>query len=235
MGDTVTIRRNLSDVVAEDIKDKIMTGEYKSGEQIPNEFNIAKDYDVSRFTVREAIKKVSALGILEIVRGKGTYVSKVVPSSLMKPLLSMLTLKDINIMEVSDARYAIESRTTYLCTNNSSDDELKDLEEILKKMEKELIKKDLKNYSKLDFEFHLKIAQYSKNSILYEIFKTLQVLLQTWIKMSNEKPEDYDKSYHYHKLILEKMQMRDAEEAAKLMEEHIVGGINYFKSLAIKL
>jgi GntR family transcriptional repressor for pyruvate dehydrogenase complex len=224
-------RQNLSDFVANELKNKIMFGEYKPGDQLPNEFDIAKEYDVSRFTIREAIKKISTTGIIKIERGRGTYVNKVSPSSFMKPLLPMLMLDENDLKEICVARLAIERETAYLCALNSNDDFINELNELVKGMEDCLVNKDFEKYTELDLQYHIKIAYASKNKILCEILIMLQDLLKVEMKKGSIAPNSNQKSIECHKQIIEEFKRKNQLEAAKLMEIHINNAIDYFDKL----
>jgi len=224
-------RVSLSDEIAEDINSLILSGVYKPGDQIPNEFELAEKYNVGRFTVREAIKKLCTSGILKIERGRGTFVNKLNTVSFMKPLLPLLMLDDKDMVEICEARLAIERQTVALCAQRATKEDIENLYRIIKEMEESLKKKDYEEYNKIDLRFHLYIAKASYNNILFKILETIQDLLQAELTRTSVAPNANQNSIKRHKLIVQSIEARDEVSAATYMHEHIQDAIVYFRSL----
>lgn len=102
------------DFVTEQMKEMIITGIYKPNEKLPNEAVLCEKFGVSRITVREAMKKLSMMGLLDIRQGKGTFVKPIDLSLFMKPLYQLIDFEDVDIEGIFDARRYIESGTVSL-------------------------------------------------------------------------------------------------------------------------
>ena len=129
-------RRQLSkcDYVAQELKTQIIAGKYRSGDQLPPEPALCEMFSVSRITVREALKKLSMMGLVEIKQGKGTFVKSVDLGLFMKPMLQLVDFDEIDIETIYSAREYIEGGIAYLAAQQRTDGELAILESILGKL-----------------------------------------------------------------------------------------------------
>jgi GntR family transcriptional regulator, transcriptional repressor for pyruvate dehydrogenase complex len=224
-------RKNYCDEIVEDINSQVLSGVYKPGDQIPNEFGLAEKYNVSRFVIREAIKKLCTSGIIRVERGRGTFVNKMNSVSFMKPLLPLLILDNCEMVEICEARLAIEKQTVLLCSQKASDDDVDYLNSLLKKMEGCLVNNNFESYNNLDLEFHLFIAKTSGNRILFKMLETIQDLLKAELNRTSAAPNANENSITRHKLIVYAIKEKRGAEAVALMNDHIDDAIIYFKSL----
>ena len=99
------------DYVVEQLKEQIVSGAYKSGDQLPPEGALCELFGVSRITVREALKKLNMMGLVEIKQGKGTFVKTVDLGLFMKPLLQLIDFEEINVEAIYTTREYIEGGT----------------------------------------------------------------------------------------------------------------------------
>ena len=87
------------DIVADQILNEIKTGVWTVGDKLPAEARLIERYGVSRVCLREALKKLSVIGILNIVQGDGTYVNELIPSHVFEPFLPLLSCKEVYVVE----------------------------------------------------------------------------------------------------------------------------------------
>jgi len=219
----------LADQVADKILEMIANGIYKPGDKLPVENEIAELFSVSRVTVREAFVKLSMMGIVDIRQGDGTFVKKVSPESFMKPLLPMIILDKKNLVDIYVARLAIESKTAELAALNSTDQDINDLNDIMKLMENAYKLNDFEQYHINDCNFHLMIAKVGKNAILYKILEIIHDLLNYSIIAASEESSLLELSIKLHKLIIGAITDRDPDKAVEYMVSHLSGGLNYLK------
>lgn len=224
-------RANLSDQIAEDIKKKIVDGELKPGDRISGEYELADEYGVSRFTVREAMKKLASTGLVDIKHGIGMFVNAVSPESYMKPLLSVILLSANDIQMICEARLPVEVQATKLFGECATQEDLKQLHKIYEQMEVALADGDDETYSKLDVEFHLFIAKASKNTILYEMLHMMQDLLKKQMMEVYELPDSRKRSIEKHRNMLTAFEEHNVEMATLIMEQHIKDSIENLDKL----
>ena len=161
--------------IIDSISDLIIEKKFKSGEKIPNEYQIASQLNVSRTSVREALKILNAFGVLEIKRGNGTYISNKIKSSKLDSLSYSLIMDDSTKQDVVDLRVMLDLGIYYLLITRIKDEDILTLENNIKEQE-EFVKSKYFNeekYIDLDIDFHLSIAKITKNVLIEKIYKTI--------------------------------------------------------------
>lgn len=219
----------LVDQVVAKIQEMISQEVYKPGEKLPVENELAEMFSVSRATIREAFVKLSMMDIVDIKQGDGTFVKKVSPESFMKPLLPMLILDNNNLIDIYETRMAIEGKTAELAASNATDEDVKELREILSVMEYNYKQNDFKQYHENDYKFHLLVAKCSKNPILLKILEIIQDLLKYSISAASDQVIFIERSIRLHNLIVSAISEKKPQEAVEHMFSHVGGGMDYFK------
>lgn len=214
-------KQNLNDYVAEQIRNKIIQRHYIPGSRLPNEFKLAEEYGVCRYTIREAIKKLTATGLVEVERGRGTFVKEMLPSSYVKTMIDTIILEEQGIKEIFEARLAIEQKTAFLAAQNATAQQIETLREISRKMEEALELKKVNIYNDLDMQFHYNIAKMSGNKILCEILVILHDMVKLAIDKSAVKMGNRVNSLEGHRQILKHIENKDAELASGRMVDHL--------------
>ena len=224
---SIASKQNLNDYVAEQIRNKILSHEYKPQSKLPNEFELANEYNVCRYTVREAIKKLIATGLVSVERGRGTFVNEIVPATYFMPVIDKLILVERDVKEIFDARLAIEQKTAELAAINASKEDLKKMFGLLSEIEHALKNDEIQRINDLDLELHKAIAAASKNQILDIVLTTLHELIRFTILKTHINKEKYEYSFQGHKKIVDAIKENDPNEAREQMIHHLT----YFKSL----
>lgn len=116
-------------------------------------------FSVSRITVREALKKLSMMGLVEIKQGKGTFVKSVDLGLFMKPMLQLVDFDEIDIETIYSAREYIEGGIAYLAAQQRTDGELAILESILGKLKAAIQAGDILSSNEYDRAFHDDLAR----------------------------------------------------------------------------
>ena len=212
-------RRGVASQVYEQLKQNIMNGIWSAGEKIPSENELVNMLGVSRISVREALKQLVSLGLLETRQGEGTFVKQYEADSYMNEMLPLMVINRENIIELLKYREIIEVGTIALAVERADDFDIQALEKNIIIHEKY---KDIKEKAaQVDLEFHLLLAQATKNpfvikanSLIKDIF--LAVMEQT-IDVMGTSPGLY-----YHKKMLAAIKMRDKELVVSLMQDHLV-------------
>lgn len=220
-------RSNLCDIILDDITKDIIGGVLKPGEKIAGEYELAQKYEVSRFTVREAMKKLDSMGLITIKHGIGTFVNEITPESFMKPLLPVLVMSNIDIQEICEARLPLEVQSISLCMDRISCKELDELKKIITEMDKVLENNEYSKYNELDIKYHLMIARASRNRVIFEMLSTLQDMLREQLKREVTASDSRERSIKRHKLMLEAIENKEKELAKQLMMLHINDSIDY--------
>jgi GntR family transcriptional regulator, transcriptional repressor for pyruvate dehydrogenase complex len=215
-------KTNLSDHVVEEIKGRLMRGELKEGDRLPSHDLLSKELGVSRSTLREGLKNLTLMGILEMKPGQGTRIKSLSPSSLMHNLAPSLLMDRATVSELMDARLVVELGTVSLACKSSDPSDIEEMERIIRQMEGYLQTKDYAGYSDLDLRFHFLMGHASKNKVLQRILEDIRGLLSQLLReVVLYLPGMAEKGNRYHKQILKALRDKDPKLADKAIRSHI--------------
>lgn len=219
-----------SDIVFKAIEEKIISGEWKSGSKITSEPQLSKELNVSRISVREAIEKMVALNILVKKQGEGTFVSDLSTSVYLNNLIPMLTLDKYDYMEILELRLVMDVESARLCAERCSKELIEELEETYNDMVE--YQEDIYKFTEKDLQFHMKIAEGTRNSLIIKINEMLKDILIYHQKglYHTLGPTGGIKE---HKIILDAIKFRDAELAGIFVKRHIERTIKDVKTIDI--
>lgn len=200
------------------IRDRIMDGTWPPGTKIPSENALGEALGVSRVSVREALKSLASLGLLESRQGGGTYVRKYTGEILLNPLLPYLALAKLDILHVLEYRKIAEKGNVSLAVKRAGPVEIEELEQALRTMEER--KNDPRAFAEADLSFHLLVAKATGNPVVMKVNAIIADILKISMYGIVESlgPKD---GLHYHRKILDAIIDRDVPLAEDLMEEHI--------------
>lgn len=211
-------KTSVSDKVFEQLRNQILKREWKPGDKIPSENSLADQLNVSRITVRQSLQKLTTLGLLETRSGEGSFVKELLPGVYLNSLIPVAALGNIAIMEVLEFRYAIEVETAGLAALKATEEDIYELERTLEKMH--LYKNDKKKFAAEDLNFHLKLAEATKNSLIIQTNNIIKDILSVSMEDIVETL-GYDIGIYYHERIIEAIKLKDKNKAKRLMEEHV--------------
>lgn len=211
-------KSNIADEVFEQLKVNIIENVWEAGSKLPSENELASMFDVSRISVRAAINKLDGLGLVETRRGEGTFVKEITPSLYFNFLIPRLVLKPRDHIEVIELRRGIEKETVKLAAQRATEEDIRKLETIFKKMKEYKDQNDLDAYATEDFNFHIQVAKASKNSILVDVMMVLKdILFIHYEKMV--KDVGVDTGFEFHGKIIEALRKKDADIAGDYLEQ----------------
>ena len=151
------------EVVIEAIKKKIKNGEIKKGEKLRPDREIAEDLGVSRASVREAIRALDVIGLIESRQGAGNYIKETFEESLIQPLSVMFLLEQNDFTEINEFRFILESQAAVLAAERIDEKDIKKLEELIDEMSKT---SDEEKNVEIDRQLHYIIDNASKNRVI---------------------------------------------------------------------
>lgn len=212
------VKQNLSDMIFQQMKEQILNGDWEPGKKIPSENELTKLFGVSRISVRQALQKLTAIGLIETRVGEGSFVKKLSPGIVMNNLIPVLYLGPDSLKEVLEFRKVIEGRVAELACSKAGPEDIENLEKIYCNMEK--YKDNLERFSQEDYNFHIALGTITNNSIIIQLYTIIQEQLnaafQKIVTVRGNKAGLY-----YHRLILDAMKEKDCEKAKKMMDEHM--------------
>jgi GntR family transcriptional repressor for pyruvate dehydrogenase complex len=205
--------------IAEQIQRLIVNGVLRPGDRLPPERELAARFGVGRSSLRDAVRTLEVVGILEPRQGHGTVVRDLSADSLVLPLASVLLHKRELVAELLDVRLMIEPPLAARAAVNATDEELARLKEILRRQEQKLRRGE--QTIEEDSEFHYGIALAARNSVVLRVLDVLMDLLRESRARSLQVPGRPERSYAGHKRILRAIQRRDAAAAEAAVRNHL--------------
>ncbi len=211
-------RSRLSEDVAKRIEQLILE-KSAVGDKLPPERELAERFGVSRSSVRDAVRTLELMGLVERRQGSGTVVRDLSAESLINPLASMLVRKRKLVGELLDVRKIIEPPLAARAALHASADEVAELEEILARQERKLERGEVAIEE--DSEFHYGIAMAADNSVVLHVLDVLMDLLRETRERSLQVAGRPQKSLAGHRRILAAIRRHDAAAAETAMRRHI--------------
>jgi GntR family transcriptional repressor for pyruvate dehydrogenase complex len=209
----------LFDDVVLQMQTLIQEGSLKPGYRLPPERELALQLGVSRNTLREALKALKLIGVLEVSQGGGTFVNENLNSNLVASSIKFISLVEAaEIINLVEARKTIESATAFYAAERA---DLSDLD----KMEKFMVLtkenyEDTELFTKYDSQFHLQIATASKNPFLLNLLKAIrEPLLREMVKTHLSLPPFT--AVQDHANIFSAIKAKDSKRSAEAMNLHL--------------
>lgn len=205
--------------IVEQIKKMIVDGELTPGERLPSERELAESLTVSRTSVREALRILESMDLIECRSGDGNFVAEVTMDSLAKSIAWRIPLIRGTVTELFEVRKIIEPGIVRIAAERANDEDIKKMQKILNK-QKKLVEKG-KSIFDLDNEFHYAIAEASKNTVIMKMIDMI-ITLQKETKGSKiEVGERPRHSLQSHSNIFSYLKIKDKERARKAMLTHL--------------
>lgn len=212
----------LSHKIADNIKDLIKDKKLQPEDKLPNELELAEELNVSRSTIREAIKILVSNNILQVKRGKGTFVSEN-PGIIKDPLgVTFMNEQDLHHY-LFETRLIIEPEIVALAVDRINDHQLIELETAFEKMKDKIIKKE--DHTQWDKKFHNIIAESTGNPIVQRIIPIISDSITEGYKRTKKRPKSGEIVLTNHQKLLEAIKEKDREKAKACMKRIILYGM----------
>ncbi|HCC56377.1 MAG TPA: GntR family transcriptional regulator [Solibacterales bacterium] len=204
----------------------IIRGVWEPGSRIPPERQLGQLLGVGRASLREALKALEIMGLIETRLGDGTYVCQR-SEFLSKPLLWAITSRsETEVHELVEARKLIETELAGLAAERATAEDLKLIGAHLDRMEHSLQREN--EFLQADIEFHLAIGQSAHNSILMNALNLIRNLLQQWIGSTLRLPGVSEKALEHHKAIFFAVAKKNGPAARAAMMAHLEEMARFF-------
>lgn len=207
-------KRSNVDLVIERIKTLLIEQKLAPGDLLPSENVLSENIGVSRGTIREAMKILSAFGIVEIRRGDGTYIATSANRKIFDPLIFSLIITKKDSEELIQLREMMEIGVINLIINNATDEELEELQAAYLHMEaiSQAGVDDLEQLNACDLQFHRVMAKLTKNHLVENMYNFVIDIFAPTINAYY--------ALDVHKKLLDAIVARDRERATNIEHEH---------------
>lgn len=204
-------RVSLADATAAQLEDRITAGEWPVGTRLPTESDLMAQLAVGRSTVREAIRTLARVGLVQVRQGDGTYVTghRASDESLQ------IRCQRAQLHEIKDVREALELQAARLAADRRTDDDLHALRALLDARARAAAERDADGYADADVAFHKRIVAATRNDMLIDLYRVLgETLVRTLTLRKRETAFHDADTTHEHEVLLAAIAASDTEAAA---------------------
>lgn len=199
---------------------------YRAGDKLPNEKELALELGVSRNTLRSAVQQLVGQGVLEIRRGRGTFVA---PRSAITDAFGFdqLSITQMKLHDIYELRMMLEPDLAYYAALRATDDELRTIMELGERLQQH----SGRNGGTDDFEgnhlFHAAIVKASHNEFGIRIFETIFQTLKE-LFLAGKLAQNIDDFFYDHQMIMDYLRKREPEGARLASRMHLLNSVDFY-------
>jgi GntR family transcriptional repressor for pyruvate dehydrogenase complex len=215
----------LSDVIEQQLEHLILEGKLRVGEKLPPERELAKQFDVSRPSLREAVQRLETKGLLMRRQGGGTFVRAELWKSLNDPLPTLLANHPEAQFDLLETRHALEGISAYYAALRGTDAELKRIEQCFQHISETQQSGDHDARAQAVMEYQFAVTSASHNVVLIHLLRSMSSILQSNVKHNFEllysRREALEKVSNHREEILKAILAREPEKARESSHRHL--------------
>jgi GntR family transcriptional regulator, transcriptional repressor for pyruvate dehydrogenase complex len=217
--------RKIYEEIADQIKRQIESGRFRPGDKLPSTKELSDMLQVGRSTVREALSALKAMGLVESRQGEGSFVRSIEPGQVELPSMNAILLSREAVVELIEARKALEIANAGLAAERRSAEQLSELERILQDMESHV--GDMEGGESADIEFHLSLAKATGNTIMIRLIDSISTPIAEAIRETRRlqlyaNKEQARQLLKEHTDIVESIRKGDNLGAQAAMRTHLM-------------
>ena len=224
-----SLKKSLSEEIFEQMKQTIFSRQWMPGERLPSEQKLMEMFGASRMSIREPLKQLAGLGLVESRRGAGTFVREFNIDSFIAPIqpvfVQTLTKQDVlDILEVREMEVVVVG----IAAERAGKSGVEKLIQIQAQMEN--AQDDPKVHQETESKFHLQICNMTENPYFFQVCKllynTLNTALEAIVRIMGPQ-----KAMYYHPLLIDTISKRYVHEAKAIMKEHLLTTVEAVRSI----
>jgi DNA-binding FadR family transcriptional regulator len=219
----VTVAR-ASSSIAEQIRGAIVSGKLNEGERLPPERDLAEQFGVSRVTVRDALRALEAMGLIEVKVGArgGAFVTVPSGSVVGQTMSDMMIMQALTPEDIVEARLVVELGTVTLATARATEEDIEAMRQLGERAKRELA---AKTYTReLSWDFHALLARMAHNLALEGLAGSFRSTLSMHPLRAREANAGHARTVEEHARIFAAIERRDAHAARQEMARHLLRG-----------
>jgi GntR family transcriptional repressor for pyruvate dehydrogenase complex len=217
--------KKIYEEVVEQIRQLMADGALKPGDKLLPERELADRLQVSRASVREAIRALEMMGFVEIKPGDGTFVRNTNADDIIQPLAMFLAVEKSSLLEMLEIRRIFETASARMAAERATEEELGKLKASLEQMEDGLNLQDSEKGEESDTAFHYAVAEATHNALLCRLFRTISEDFSRSVSAARRQlyidEHNPRKIIDQHRRIYEAIKNQEPEKAAQAMLEHL--------------
>lgn len=207
--------------VIQQITNMVSLGRFKMGEKLPSEFELMDELNVSRNSLREAMKILSAMGIVEIKRGDGTYICQKVKPSVFDSVIYSMMMESSSDKEIIELRQLLDENVLKLAVKNCTDQEIDHLQQMIVQMREHFDQGELSKAAKLDYDFHIFLTGCAQNSFLCRIVTGVYKIFEGSIEKNIRTEELFAMAAEHHQAIVDCLRNRDERVISQVISNSL--------------
>ena len=214
-------KKSVSTYVMDLVMDYLLQGKLKPGDRLPTELEFAKSLGVGRNSIREAIKMLSSLGVIEIMRGEGTFVAREISAVSMNPLIMQLVFSKQTPQNLIELRMLLDSAIADLAVRKLQPGDIEKLEFVNRMLSREQEKPvpDEATLSRIDLEFHKTLAAITRNELVIKLGESIYTLF--FASMQESLHDAPGGAFENHQLIINAMATGDSDKVRKAVHDSL--------------
>ncbi len=210
-------RERIHESIVAQIQERLERRELRPGAQLPPERVLAEQFQVSRASVREALRSLELLGVTESRPGGGTFIRQASPDALLRPLATLARAHDLR--DVLEVRELLEPALAALAAERAMDEDIRALHDVLRQQEEKVRRGE--SIVEEDTRFHYLVAQGAKNELvlrmLHVIMDVLRASRDEWLRA----PKRAKASLEGHRELLASIERHDPDAARAASAHHV--------------
>lgn len=216
-------RESNVDLVISKIKYLLLARKLTPGNRLPSEMELATSLSVSRGTIREAMKILSAFGIVDIRQGDGSYIATSVSQNMFEPLLFSLILSQPDKKNLKELRIFIEEGIMRLILNNADDRDIQQINDEFHDMQRKIEQgeRDPHVLTQCDLNFHRALGQATGNELLETIYDFILEYFAPSIEKTHQNETLGIAALEAHRKIVDALGTKDVEQAMQAIEDSV--------------
>jgi GntR family transcriptional repressor for pyruvate dehydrogenase complex len=204
------------------VRENLVTGQLLPGDRLPSEANLVEQFGVGRTSVREAMKVLAALGVIEIRRGEGTFVATGPSFEMLNPLEFALILDPGESSELLELRRIIDLGCSNLVARHATEEDLERLSSLAGEY-RQLVESgaDVPQIAAKDLEFHKAFLEATRNRSLIKVGRTVLALFTKSILKAVADRKVAEKGVEHHLEIVEAIRRHEVDRIADIVDRHL--------------
>ena len=216
----------LSVRIADRLAEMIVHGRFAPGDKLPSEPELSHELNVSRTTLREALRILSTRGLVEVRRGVGTFVTE---SRNIRDDYDVLKIRNTNVStkDLYEMRLMFEPQAAYYAALRASSEELNEIFRCCE-LNDQMIRSADPQWDETEQKFHNAIASATHNPFITALLPVFNRAIHHGILLANEAPEVAEMTLHDHRVLVQYIRERNPEGAKTAMQLHIINTMRAF-------